>query len=51
MPYKAWFQCINEKCNEKYPLNTVIYRCKSCDSLLECGTTCRSSRAATPRPG
>jgi threonine synthase len=35
MPYKAWFQCINEKCNEKYPLNTVIYRCKNCDSLLE----------------
>jgi threonine synthase len=35
MPYKAWFQCINEKCNEKYPLNTVIYRCKHCDSLLE----------------
>ena len=35
MPYKAWFQCINEKCNEKYPLNTVIYRCKGCDSLLE----------------
>jgi threonine synthase len=35
MPYKAWFQCINEKCNETYPLNTVIYRCKRCDSLLE----------------
>ena len=35
MPYKAWFQCINEKCNETYPLNTVIYRCKGCDSLLE----------------
>jgi threonine synthase len=35
MPYRAWFQCIDEKCNEKYPLNTVIYRCKSCDSLLE----------------
>jgi threonine synthase len=33
--YRAWFQCINEKCNETYPLNTVIYRCKSCDSLLE----------------
>jgi len=33
--YKAWFQCINEQCNETYPLNTVIYRCKSCDSLLE----------------
>jgi threonine synthase len=35
MQYKAWFQCINEKCNERYPLNTVIYRCKSCSSLLE----------------
>jgi threonine synthase len=33
--YRAWFQCINEQCNETYPLNTVIYRCKSCDSLLE----------------
>jgi threonine synthase len=33
--YKAWFQCIDEKCNETYPLNTVIYRCKKCDSLLE----------------
>jgi threonine synthase len=35
MSYRAWFQCINEKCNEQYPLNTVIYRCKKCDSLLE----------------
>jgi threonine synthase len=35
MPYKAWFQCINEKCNERYPLNKVIYRCQNCDSLLE----------------
>lgn len=35
MPYKAWFQCINETCNERYPLNRIIYRCKTCDSLLE----------------
>jgi len=35
MQYRAWFQCINEKCNETYPLNTVIYKCKGCDSLLE----------------
>ena len=35
MSYRAWFQCINEQCSETYPLNTVIYRCKSCDSLLE----------------
>jgi threonine synthase len=35
MQYKAWFQCINEQCKEKYPLNTIIYRCKKCESLLE----------------
>ncbi len=35
MPYRAWFQCINEKCNETYPLNKVVYRCKGCSSLLE----------------
>jgi threonine synthase len=35
MSYRAWFQCINETCNEQYPLNTIIYRCKACDSLLE----------------
>jgi len=35
MAYSAWFQCINEKCNETYPLNKIVYRCKSCDSLLE----------------
>jgi threonine synthase len=35
MQYRAWFQCINEQCGERYPLNTIIYRCKACDSLLE----------------
>ncbi len=35
MAYKAWFQCINPECNEQYPLNTIIYRCKKCNSLLE----------------
>jgi len=35
MAYSAWFQCINEKCNEQYPLNKIVYRCKTCDSLLE----------------
>ena len=34
MAYQAWFQCINEQCKAKYPLNTVIYRCKNCGSLL-----------------
>jgi threonine synthase len=35
MPYQAWFQCINEQCRAKYPLNSIIYRCKTCGSLLE----------------
>ena len=35
MPYKAWFQCINEECKTTYPLNSIIYRCKNCGSLLE----------------
>ena len=35
MQYKAWFQCINEQCKAHYPLNSVIYRCKTCGSLLE----------------
>jgi threonine synthase len=34
MPYRAWFQCINEECSATYPLNSIIYNCKSCGSLL-----------------
>jgi threonine synthase len=33
--YRAWFQCINPQCGATYPLNTVIYQCRQCDSLLE----------------
>ena len=32
-PPKTWFQCI--ECRARYPVNSVIYRCKSCRSLLE----------------
>jgi threonine synthase len=35
MSYKAWFQCINQQCRSSYPLNSIIYRCKACGSLLE----------------
>lgn len=35
MPYRAWFQCINPECGQTYPLNTVVYQCKRCNSLLE----------------
>lgn len=35
MPYRAWFQCINPECGEIYPLNSIVYQCKRCNSLLE----------------
>jgi len=35
MSYRAWFQCINPQCGTTYPLNSVVYHCKSCGSLLE----------------
>lgn len=35
MSYRAWFQCINPECGETYPLNSVVYQCKRCNSLLE----------------
>ena len=35
MSYRAWFQCINPQCGQTYPLNSIVYQCKSCHSLLE----------------
>lgn len=35
MQFNAWFQCIDPQCQERYPLNSVIYRCRACGSLLE----------------
>src|SRR5512146_2327657 len=35
MSYRAWFQCINEKCGATYPLNSIVYQCQQCHSLLE----------------
>lgn len=35
MHYRAWFQCINVECQEKYPLGSVVYRCKRCGALLQ----------------
>lgn len=35
MSYRAWFQCINPECGEKYPLSSIVYQCKRCQSLLE----------------
>jgi len=33
--YRAWFQCINQQCRAIYPLDSIIYRCSTCGSLLE----------------
>ena len=35
MPYRAWFQCINEECKATHSLNEIVYRCEACGSLLE----------------
>jgi len=32
---RAWFQCINSQCGATYPLNTIVYNCEKCGSLLE----------------
>jgi len=34
MKYRAWFECISG-CDERYPLNTVIYECRKCGGLLK----------------
>ncbi|KRT66891.1 MAG: threonine synthase, threonine synthase [Candidatus Dadabacteria bacterium CSP1-2] len=33
--YRVWFQCVNDRCNETYPLNEIVYLCKKCGNLLE----------------
>jgi len=32
---KSWFRCIEEGCRARYPINSLIYRCKKCGALLE----------------
>ena len=35
MEFKAWFQCINLECGNRYELTDIIYRCRDCGELLE----------------
>jgi threonine synthase len=35
MSYRAWFQCINPECGATYPLNSIVYQCRDCGTLLE----------------
>jgi threonine synthase len=34
MTYQAWFQCVNG-CPGRLPLTEIVYRCPTCDALLE----------------
>ena len=33
--YRAWFQCINPECRATYPVDSIVYHCRACGSLLE----------------
>jgi threonine synthase len=33
-PYRAWFRCF-DGCDETYPLDEIVYRCRRCGQLLE----------------
>ncbi len=48
MSYRAWFQCINPECGKTYPLNSIVYSCEACHSLLEVqhDTTALARRSA-----
>ena len=35
MSYRAWFECINPECNQRYELDDIVYRCERCQNLLE----------------
>ena len=35
MSHRAWFRCINPECGATYPLNSIVYQCTRCHSLLE----------------
>lgn len=35
MHYRAFFKCINRQCGTEYPVDTIVYRCRNCNSLLE----------------
>ncbi len=47
MDYQAWFQCING-CPGRFPLTEIIYRCPTCDDLLEVGHDLEALRHRAP---
>lgn len=47
MKFRAWFRCVNG-CSGQHPLNEVIYRCPSCQGLLEVEHDLEALRARSP---
>ncbi len=47
-PDKSWFQCIEDDCRARYPINSIVYRCKSCGALLEVQHDMEDLRRRTP---
>ena len=47
MTYSAWFQC-SKGCSGSFPLTQVIYRCPSCDGLLEVGHDVQALATRSP---
>lgn len=48
MSYRAWFQCINRECAANYPLDSIVYHCTRCGSLLEVQHDLSPLRKRTP---
>ncbi|MFO1476829.1 MAG: threonine synthase [Verrucomicrobiota bacterium] len=48
MSNKAWFQCINPECGQTYPLNSIVYQCRACHSLLEVQHDMQSLKRRSP---
>ena len=44
---RSWLRCVNG-CHGEYPLDTVIYRCPTCDGLLEVGHNLDLLRRRSP---
>ena len=45
---QAWFQCFNPECGTIHALNEVVYRCRTCGSLLEVQHNTDALRAREP---
>jgi hypothetical protein len=47
--YKAFFRCVKPDCGARYEVAEIIYRCRSCGSLLEVSHDLEALRRQPPR--